>query len=198
MAYQNYQTDTYPELDQEHQEIIQGGYSMGDMRTMSTITSQHPTIVHEQLENEKVLQAIEMQLRGMVKDFRNGQIVNTGYPLIPKDEGVYALLHICRSHLDKNISLSNVDDKEIYTHMKILGEEVDLWLMGAYHKYDIKKENLPIITNVICTPIFFNFKRARDGFQAKGIQQQNEVRTVVNPGQSQGGWFKRAMGKINI
>lgn len=166
-----------------HDNIINQGYDPQSIQRVTTTTHQHPTIVHEQLENLRVLRDIEMQLRGVAVDFETGKIIKVGEPIIKNKEFLSRLLTFIRPNLDKNTKISDLADEEIYVHMLDLYVELALFVyLDGVHYYQLNPADCPIIMRIIINPIFSNYKSSRNGRQLDALREIEKVTQNQNFG----------------
>lgn len=150
------------------------------MVASSFASSEEPTLIHYQLETEKILERIEHFLKGDQVKIVNGDI----YYETPTDKklinfnkyGVSEVMRIISMYVTKETFLSNYEEDRINEIMADLGDAIAGFMycgyekMGMDTKYKETKFTL-IVLNILHT-IESCYRRALGGEEMKGLRQR--------------------------
>ena len=158
-------------------------------------SAEEPTLIHYQLETEKILERIEHFLRGDKIKVRDGDV----YYETPKDKklinfneyGVAELMRIISMYVTKETFLSNYEEERINEILADLGDALADFLycnyenMGMDTKFKQTKFTL-IVLNILHT-IESCYRRALGGEEMKGLRQRAIVTQHSPMGNQMGG-----------
>lgn len=120
---------------------------------------QNQAVLVEQTNPKKIVKDIILRLRGLYEQ-PDGTEVRIAEPKLNKD-GIEVIWFILDSHINQNIILSHLTDKEIANIMDTLSEDLVDDLSLNWKIYGIKKKtDLDMINNSVLTNIYTALKRA--------------------------------------
>lgn len=155
-------------------------------------SSEEPTLIHYQLETEKILERIEHFLKGDQIKVVGGEVfyeTPTDKKLINFNKyGVSEIMRIISMYVTKETFLSNYEEERINEILADLGDALADFLycnyekMGMDTKYKETKFTL-IVLNILHT-IESCYRRALGGEEMKGLRQRaivTQTNTGMNP-----------------
>lgn len=157
----------------------------------------NPDIVRFQLECERIIEDVEHFLNGdkWLVNERKWQLHY--YQPICSERMRYVLLETLRTHLDKNITLSNFEADEIYATMAKLNMELILLIGLNHEEFYYPFTYMDIVIQKIINPIFANMKRAEGAGERNAIKNIEKVQqTILERPMDKPNLFQRATSKI--
>lgn len=176
MAEQFYTEDDVKKLLSENQVLTE------------TEVDKDETLTKYQLNPAEIIEKLEHDMKGeiMIVDYEK-QVVkweSRGKKLM-NDDGVKMVITIVGSHIDRNTLLSTLEKNEIVFAMRSLHKHLVLHFGSKYKDYEIDKNDLTPIIDIITNKIWFALKRAEDGaeknFLAKAGEKRIEKRIIGAP-----------------
>jgi hypothetical protein len=157
----------------------------------------HPDIVRFQLECERIIEDVEHFLNGDKWLVNEKQWHLKFFQPICSERMRYTLLETLRTHLDKNITLSNFEVEEIYATMLKLNVELILLIGLNHEEFYYPFTYMDIVIQKLINPIFANFKRAEGAGERNAIKMIEKVQnTIMERPMDKPNLFQRATGKI--
>ena len=134
-----------------------------------------PSTVVFQLETKELLISFRDLLKGVIRDDK-GNIIHKRQKQYLNDEEIHDLLMVLNSGIDKNILLSNFDDKAIQI---VVGS-----LMRSVVKYLRVKKDMPLETkDLVCDSMFAMLysaaRRALNQGERRSVTETNLTRTSI-------------------
>lgn len=120
---------------------------------------------------EEVIQEIAHLLRGDSYDnFEDLWIENTDDTArLCNDYGIKAITTYLRGFLNKNLVLSNLDKEMVNKIAMEAGLIITDLIYDSYDRFEIRKENCPIVISIVDNNVYATLCRARDGFFTKHL-----------------------------
>jgi hypothetical protein len=170
-------------------------YQQGNISMQSGAS--HPDIVRFQLECDRIIEDVEHFLNGdkwMVNDHRWHLKY---YQPICSERMRYVLFETLRTHLDKNVTLSNFSEDDINKVMLKLNVELILLIGLNHEEFYYPFTYMDIVIQKMVNPIFANFKRAEGAGERNAIKSIERVQqTIMERPMDKPNLFQRATGKI--
>jgi len=143
-------------------------------------------LLKELLDFSGDLEKFEMSLRNQVEtiDYKNKKrnLIQRGDPLLNK-EGVNMISNIVSSHLSNVFKMSNFSENDV----NMMAEEVDHELIDLlaynYKRWEVRKENLSAIVQIVDHFIFAMLKSSYNEGIRKLLQMIEKRETKINPDQ---------------
>ncbi len=187
-SYQNYQ---------QQQQNPQQEYSGYGQLTLPQHNQQDDSISKWELEFE-LYEELEHILRGEVYSYLDSSRTKRGWvqklePLC-NDEGINSFFAKIRSHLNRNITLSFLNETQINRIARQVRVNIATIMFLKYPQFDIKYSNFDLILNIIDHNVFCNLCRALNGgekeYRHKFISESIN-RNMRQPNQKQKSGFLR-------
>ena len=122
---------------------------------------QNQAILVAQTDPRKIVNEIILRLQGFELQ-PNGEKVKVSEPMLNK-MGLDSIRFILHSHINDNVRLSHLTDREISKRVQILGDDLIDSLALNYRKWNVtNKTHLDDINNAILCNIFDILKRAKN------------------------------------
>lgn len=125
-------------------------------------------------ETNALINKITKLLRAERMNIFTKKMESYGKPLLNK-EGINSIQIYLRSKLDYNIFGSNLTKEEINDVMKRFGMGLTTNLVLNYNSYEIKKENLDGIWNLVMDSVYFALKRSQNEGERKFIKGTEKI-----------------------
>jgi len=158
-------------LQQQQLDAQQSMYAPQVMEQMQ----QGQAVLVEKTNPKNTVNEIILRLRGL-EILPDGTTKKISEPKMNK-EGIDNIWYILDSHINQNVILSHLDNREIAHIMHVLQEDVVDDLSLNWKRYGItKKTDLDIINNSVLINIFLSLKRAEGQNEKnwlKGISFEN-------------------------
>lgn len=169
---------------------------INESMSMSLMNRLPSDLIQEMLKPVDVLEEIEHKLRNEKWTIRGGRGVwhkPEGTRALVNEEGINNILTLVSPLTSRAVILSYYESGEIEVRLKkILYDLCDL-LRANYRKWEIQKNNLSTITNIIWMLIEASMKRALYGGEKDFLGKTTERRELIGEkGKEKGGWI----GKI--
>ena len=124
------------------------------------------------LDNRDIVEQIEHQLRGEA-------LTETGwkkrYTAWANQEGVSRIMTILTSlGLNKNITLGNLTNEEIYARCQILWMKLAYMMCVNYYKYGIERSSRSVLIQLIVQPVHSALSRSELGREAKQLSSTTQ------------------------
>jgi len=153
--------DTYDQF--RAQEAIQQGQLDSNQSMyapqMQEAIQQTQAVLVEQTNPKRIVREIILRLRG-IEERPDGTYVKVAEPKMNKD-GIDNIWFILDSHINQNVILSHLDNKEISNIMESIQDDVVDDICLNWKKYGIKKmTDCDTINNSVLMNIFLALKRA--------------------------------------
>ena len=166
------------------------------------IQKQDSETVKYRLEVEALLVELEHDLKGeqwMVQDI-NGEKVEGYFKIgIAKvnDYGAKAIVGEIRKFVGKNTFLSNMDENEINTRVRVISHMLINLLQDKHNDFEIKAADFESVIFGISELLFISLKRAQGAGERESLNKTVNINeSHVTPIQSQGGsWWNPFGGR---
>jgi len=148
-----------------------------------------------QLSVEDLIETMQMLLAGMVYSERENKWKPLGIRLM-NDKGIRTMVTVLSFHVNKNIMLSNFNNKEIRSMMERIHRAIASRISLSFDKngksdFDIEKANLDLITHSVTNFIWGGLKRAELGAEKKFLSETQRIteKIVTKPEKKKGGFL---------
>jgi hypothetical protein len=164
-------------MDEQHQE-----QQPQQQRTTPRITD--PELTKWQASNAQEIIELEEDLRGERYDPRDGKWKTMpNAPKMMNDQGVRATISWVRSLTNKNIVLSDFDEKEIIYMLDEIASRFNDFLFLNIDTFQLKDEYYSYINGKVFAVINAAYIRAKDAGEAKRLSERTEETYVQQPEQ---------------
>lgn len=150
-------------------------------------------LVKWQLDNTDIFEQVDSELRGLLWDTKTKAYIKTKTS-VPRmnDAGIRQVLFELRGRLNKNLSLTSLEQDDIYRILRNLGHTlVDLFTL-KYEEYEMDKEQMDSTINFILDIVEGAIRRAKGqgerAFQARINKNIFHRAESVNMDQQKKGW----------
>jgi len=150
-----------------------------------------------ELEQIELIEKIKHVFAGEVWDRNEGKWVQV-HKARANDEGIGHILTIIAAHLDKNITLSELDIFQISRMTFEVTSAVIGVIFMKHNEYEIGPEDRDIIVNVVEHHVYANYMRALNGGERR--HRETVIKSVESIVERQSGAQKESglFGKMNL
>lgn len=146
-----------------------------------------PELTRWQLSPDEITEKIEHYLKGEIMVWDTEQEMwkweHKGKRLM-NDRGVRMTMSLLYPHIEKNAVLSTLSMNEISYVMKFIHKHLAIHLATKIEEYEMDRNDLTLIMDIITNTIWFALKRAMDGAEKKFLSaSERRIERTVERGQ---------------
>jgi len=149
--------------------------------------NRNPELTRWQLSPDEITEKIEHYLKGEIPLWDSEQDMwvwkHKGKRLM-NDRGVRIVMSLLYPHIEKNAVLSTLSINEISYVMKFIHKHLSIHLASKLDEYEMDRNDLTLIMDIITNTIWFALKRAMDGAEKKFLSaSERRIERTVERGQ---------------
>ena len=155
-----------------------------------TSRQQDAGLTRWQLTPEDIIEELENDLKGKTWNSKEEKFVGSAEAeALINEKGIRSIISIVRSKINKITFLSNLDQKDIISITRDVNLTMISLLFSNANNFEIKKENLEIITDQVVHLVYMGLMRALNEGERRFLgkaEKRMEVFKNESSGQSQG------------